>query len=204
MASKYFGGYSKTHYYYLLRTYGNACPPGTVNVSDVVPNVNPLLSDEDRTLFNSLPDEIPENIIDYESDSDDDFSDSGEESESPESNSNEEALDELRYLVYRCGITSRATNLILKFMSKHSSLILPQTYKTLMRTPKVSVVPTPIGQRGQYVHRGIRLFFRNTKLERIFTLKIIILDIGIDGIKFFKSSKLSGWPIIGRIRYVRL
>lgn len=25
------------------------------------------------------------------------------------------------------------------------------------------------------------------------------MDIGIDGIKFFKSSKLSGWPIIGRI-----
>lgn len=199
MASKYYGGYSKTHYYYLLRKYGSACPPGTDTVSDGVLNVNPSLSDEDRTLFNSLPDEIPEQINDYESDEDDYGSDSDEESESPESNANEDALDELRYLVCRCGITSRASNLILKFMSKHSNLILPKTYKTLMRTPKVSVIPTPIGQRGQYVHRGIRHFFRNTKLERIFTLKIIILDIGIDGISFFNSSKLSGWPIIGRI-----
>lgn len=53
-----------------------------------------------------------------------------------------------------------------------------------MKTPKVSVVLNPIGQRGQYVHRGIRQFFLNTKLERILALKIIILDIGIDGIRF--------------------
>lgn len=164
MESKYFGGYSKTHYYYLLRTLGTACPPNE-NWLKEIPNVYPLLSDEDRAIFDSLPNEsTPGYDFDDDSDTEQEYSDSEDESESPVNDSNEDALDELRYLVYRCGITVRATNLILKFRSKHSHLILPKTYKTLMKTPKVSVVPNPIGHRGQYVHRGIRQFFLNTKL----------------------------------------
>lgn len=47
---------------------------------------------------------------------------------------------------------------------------------------------------------GIRHYSQNTKNDQILTLKKIIIDIGIDGIQFFASSKLSGWPIIGRIQ----
>lgn len=206
---------AKPHYFRLLRLFGSVCPPPETDDLNAVLLDFPLESDEDRELFDALPsadnflgdpvsdDPVLEETFD-ENDIEEEYSDSDEEFENPTStfslkNANEDALDELRCLVFLCGFTVKATHLLLKFLLKHSNLLLPKTYRTLMRTPQRSVVPIPVGPRGQYVHIGIRHFFLNTKLDKIFALREIILNIGIDGISFFNSSKLQGWPIIGRI-----
>lgn len=191
MSSSKFLGYSKTHYYRLLRKYGSECHP---SCDDETPDLYPLESDGDRELFDSLPQagQLPDAIYREEvsEDTEEEYSDSEDETEtpvfsSPAKDSNEEALDELRYIVAKCGLTTNATNLLLQFISKHSTLYLPKTYKTLMRTPQVSVVPLKIGESGQYVHVGIRNFFLNSKYDQISKLASINLDIGIDGISFF-------------------
>lgn len=90
---------------------------------------------------------------------------------------------------------------ILGFLLRRTPLVVPKRYPTLMRTPKdFDIPPIPFGNSGHYLHFGIQSYFLNSKyLDTISHLKCIHLNIGIDEIQFFASSKLCGCPIIGQI-----
>lgn len=141
--------------------------------------------------------------------SDDNDSNYGEEDADIEEfitpDANEEALDELRYIIYRGRISQKITDMLLSFMKKHSTLQIPKSYTTLMGTPKnVDINSVAVGETGHYMHMGIGKYFMNIKHNSILSLDRIELDIGIDGIQFFASSKLKGWPIIGRVQGVNV
>lgn len=93
-------------------------------------------------------------------------------------------LDELRLIIYEGGFTEKSTNSILHFLKKHTSLPVPLSYKTLMKTPRTATETIKIGQ-GEYVHFGIEKFFSTFNYKQLDNLKCIELDIGIDGIRFF-------------------
>lgn len=87
---------------------------------------------------------------------------------------------------------------LFKIWNKRLPNVLPQDPRTLMQTPpKINIVK--VGD-GQYWHRGLKL-----SLESIFqaneTVKAssISLNINIDGLPIYKSSKEEFWPIVYNI-----
>lgn len=75
--------------------------------------------------------------------------------------------------------------------------MLPEDPRTLLETPK-EIVLTNIGEEGQYWHHGLekclRAVFRNTNES-----KTISININMDGLPIFSSSKIEFWPILFNI-----
>ena len=78
----------------------------------------------------------------------------------------------------------------------NEGLSVPLFTKTLLRSPPSKAIFWTVAC-GEYVHLGLvkQLYYLQDGLE---TLDSITIDIGIDGIRLFKRSTKSLWPILGR------
>lgn len=223
MSSKY-GGLSKAQFYRQLKKYKSewAISKGSIANQYII-----TVPDKDNDIFESNYAEVEQERLDnhnvefeLEGENEEeeitgvdltDEEDANEEDTNEDdydafysnqfTDANEEALDELRFIVFKGRLTSSVTKLILDFLTTHTDLVVPKRYSTLMRTPRNhSVLPIPVGLYGDYIHFGIQNYFTHSKyVNKINFLPSISLKIGIDGIQIFTSSKLTGWPIIGQI-----
>lgn len=79
---------------------------------------------------------------------------------------------------------------------ERGGLNIPYTMRTLWHSSRTKVV-TSVVPPGEYCHVGIQNSILNyTGLEDIHEIKI---DIGIDGMSVYKSSKFCLWPILGAL-----
>lgn len=121
--------------------------------------------------------------------------------------SSSDGLHSLRHMILDAGISVTQGTKILQYLSdRYPSDNYPRTYQTLMGTPRKKIATQTMGD-GQYAHygiaQGLARYNRNVVdiIEKMGSLEI---DIGIDGFQLSKSSKKSGWPIIGAVVGVKV
>lgn len=90
-------------------------------------------------------------------------------------------------------ISCNALNALLKVL-KPEIPDLPSDYRTLKCTPKE--VKCVSFKSGQYVHYGVKDSLTDFFEKNIFTESCLDLNINIDGLPLFKSSKVQAWPIL--------
>lgn len=89
---------------------------------------------------------------------------------------------------------------LVNILNTDMRIMLPEDPRTLLRTPK-EVVITRIGNGGSYWHYGLEkcLQCAFTDLKEP---KTISLNINMDGLPIFKSSKVEFWPILCSIHEI--
>lgn len=124
-------------------------------------------------------------------------SDSSDTDESCISNSS--LNDELSCWVSTYNVSTNATNALLKILQKHHEH-LPRDQRTLMKTITHYNIVSLSG--GHYYHFGVEYSVFNqlrNNLIILFNVKMVNLQINIDGLPLFKSSSTQLWPILGRL-----
>lgn len=116
----------------------------------------------------------------------------------------EDETDEMKNFKFRSGMRKWAVennipqvalrSLMSLINTRVGDTTLPRDPRTLLETPKIINIAN-IGDFGQYWHHGL-----GTCLRRIFwdidEPKTISLNINMDGLPIFNSSKLEFWPIL--------
>lgn len=109
----------------------------------------------------------------------------------------------LKEWVLECQPNVSHVDKLLKIMNNYPTIgSLPKTYETLVKTPRdihLRSVPP-----GKYLHLGLKYavtkiidYYLPASLE-----ETIQLDINIDGIPLYKSSKSQFWPILGQVKNI--
>lgn len=106
--------------------------------------------------------------------------------------------NELRKWVLKYHISQAALKEMLDIFNRNTNVQLGKDPRTLMRTPKETIITDIDEGKGQYWHQGLK-----TCLERCFS-KInqpisISININIDGVPLFRSSNKTFWPILFNI-----
>lgn len=125
------------------------------------------------------------------------YSDSSDSESNSESDDDDFDLTEELKGVGRNMHRDDLTNL-LKILKIAGHEDLPNTAEQLLNTPKVTIITKC--QSGEYLHYGLIRCLEDLLKRGIILPKIIILDIGIDGVPLSKSNNRKLWPIVGRIR----
>lgn len=87
-------------------------------------------------------------------------------------------------------------NELLVFLNNNGHPDIPKTYATIMKTPREKIALRTVSP-GQYYHYGIQHHFSYTnRYDFLQNLSQLDIDVGIDGLKLFKSSKICLWPIM--------
>ena len=73
---------------------------------------------------------------------------------------------------------------------------LPTDYRTLMRTPRTSVLKR-VGS-GKYIHIGLRKTISSLISDSQATPRCLSLQLHIDGLTLWNSSQYQLWPILAR------
>ncbi|XP_024878933.1 uncharacterized protein LOC112459164 isoform X2 [Temnothorax curvispinosus] len=74
---------------------------------------------------------------------------------------------------------------------------LPLSYKTLLQTPEINLIPV---NGGKLWYKGITFNLDSMDLqEYLARFHEIIIDINMDGLPLHKSSPIRFWPILGRL-----
>ena len=76
--------------------------------------------------------------------------------------------------------------------------LLPQDPRTLLKTPRIISIET-IDENGHYWHQGLELCLKNYLQSVPNIPSTISLNINVDGLPIYKSSKQEFWPIISNI-----
>lgn len=84
----------------------------------------------------------------------------------------------------------------LLLLLRNENIQLPKSTKTLLNTPTFKIIPRVVEQ-GEYFHYGIQTALLHYNDEFLQDLEEVVLDIGIDGIPLYKSSRTQLWPILG-------
>lgn len=184
-------------------------------VSLNVPSVNVSVEDIEHHI--GVEQLIPENILanmvqesdsDSDSDRDNDVNDENDfydeefndsETDDDGSQPRSDFVKGIAKWVEKSTISRDNCNDLLVFLHNHGHADLPKTYATLMQTPREKIILKTVSP-GKYYHYGIQNHFSNDRNDRYEFLKNsseLEIDIGIDGLKVFKSSKIVLWPIIG-------
>ena len=117
----------------------------------------------------------------------------------PEGNKPIDFKDQLRQWKIEHNITRNAMNDLLKILFSKGlteSYGLPRDSRTLMQTPENLIINNVSGGKLWYhgIGNNIRSLFR--RIDKNLTLS---LNINIDGIPLFNSSKFQFWPILADI-----
>lgn len=104
--------------------------------------------------------------------------------------------DDLREWSTRHQITNRSLNELLQMLRDHGH-VLPKDSRTLLATPQV--IDSHSKCNGQYIYNGLeggisRILCQNDAFRRQHST--VSLDVNIDGLPIFKSSKIQFWPIL--------
>uniref|UniRef100_A0A8D8YPD0 Transposase domain-containing protein n=1 Tax=Cacopsylla melanoneura TaxID=428564 RepID=A0A8D8YPD0_9HEMI len=108
--------------------------------------------------------------------------------------SNVTLTTQLQSFVKSHNVDCRAVTDLLKILKPYHNE-LPLDYRTLMKTPRQSVIQEM--HPGQYIHFGFKsAFIALLEKEEGRNLGTVKLDLNVDGLPLFKSSKDSLWPIL--------
>lgn len=105
----------------------------------------------------------------------------------------ESGCEKLRIWAVNNNITRNALSELLKILISFGLTWLPADSRTLLETPNHTNVVSLANGHMWYnsIEKNIRLIF--AKLKRSFEL---LLNVNVDGIPIFKSSKKQFWPIL--------
>ena len=73
---------------------------------------------------------------------------------------------------------------------------MPLSAKTLMNTNRKEIQITNIPD-GEFIYLGIQKYFHSVPFSYLGDREEVLIDVGIDGLKLFKSSNRVLWPILG-------
>lgn len=97
------------------------------------------------------------------------------------------------------GIKREAFNDLLELLNENiTELKLPKDSRTITKTPKAKTVVTRDNFGGSYWHYGLEKAL-NVCLVNIEHSPEVLLNVNIDGLPLFKSSKNEFWPILFNI-----
>lgn len=122
----------------------------------------------------------------------------GQSSEFPKSKTKNDLATDLAGFTVRKGRPTRDTTELLHILNNHKVKDLPKTRNNLLKTPKEKIEQRVLPGGGTFYYRGIRKSLELRK-HLLVELDHIEIDIGIDGARPFKSSKLDLWPSIASI-----
>lgn len=120
-----------------------------------------------------------------------------ENEEQSEFMKNAKLRDDLKKWASEHQITHAALNNLMNIINIRIGKIFPEDCRTLLKTPQEVSIMT-IGSEGQYWHHGfeqsLQYIFHNLSEP-----KTISININIDGLPLFNSSKMEFWPILFNI-----
>lgn len=102
----------------------------------------------------------------------------------------------LRLWSLEYNITNKALSGLLKILKSHNNPDLPTDARTLKCTPRK--ITTREVDPGRYWHFGIKRFVELMKSKGILLPNELTLNVNIDGLPIYKSSKGVYWPILGK------
>ncbi|CAH0404932.1 unnamed protein product [Chilo suppressalis] len=110
---------------------------------------------------------------------------------------NNNFINDLRTWALQKNISQSALKHLLSILNNRFEDILPSDPRTLLHTPTAICLKTIEG--GEYWHHGIIMPLANILENCIPLPNKILLNINIDGLPIFKSSKYEFWPILANI-----
>ncbi|XP_050338156.1 uncharacterized protein LOC126764491 [Bactrocera neohumeralis] len=110
----------------------------------------------------------------------------------------EKKANEIRLWAIRNNISQNSLEDLLKTLRKIGVNDLPLSAKPLLNTGRQRANIKTMSN-GEFLYIGIQNFFLSNTANIFENLEEILIDIGIDGLKLFKSSNRVLWPIIGAI-----
>lgn len=111
-------------------------------------------------------------------------------------NKNEQMRSDLKVWANSFNINQRALKHLIKIINNRIPKILPDDPRTLLQTP-TNITLQNVGN-GFYWHQGLEFCLRNC-LAGIDKLKYISININVDGLPIYKSTKDEFWPILFNI-----
>lgn len=157
------------------------------------------LNSSENDVENSNEKDVSEENISTDSEEDIDNSDNESIVINFENDEHKEryVIQNLREWATSGGIVSmtKIDNLLIKLRPVFRNL--PKSYKTLLKTPRAIRI-TPCYNGGQMWYRGIKNNLDAFILEEYLQMKVKIeIDVNMDGLPLFRSSKKKFWPILG-------
>lgn len=123
--------------------------------------------------------------------------------------SDDNEIKELRQWAVNYRVKNNAVDALLNILRPRLLPQLPKCAKTLLKTSKASYDIRPMtdsrGRDGEYVYIGIKnqiLRHVNPEFHEVESesgMKLVDIDVNVDGLKVFKSSKNDAWVISARI-----
>lgn len=107
--------------------------------------------------------------------------------------------NDLRTWALQKNISQAALKDLLLILNKRFTDILPSDPRTILQTPTTICLKTIEG--GEYWHHGIIMPLSNILGNCIPLPNNILLNINLDGLPIFKSSKYEFWPILANCIY---
>ncbi|XP_055599416.1 uncharacterized protein LOC129748738 isoform X2 [Uranotaenia lowii] len=102
----------------------------------------------------------------------------------------------LRYWAFKTGQTHAAINLIMEIIRrKTDGKKLPLSARTLLKTSRTETSKILAIPGGQYWYRGLQACLNNC-FQNLQKPMSISININIDGLPMYKSSRLQLWPIL--------
>lgn len=139
----------------------------------------------------------------FASDDNDHVSDNDDDDIESENGDNSDANDiyreNLRNWAMQFRINHVAINNLLQIInSREGKKILPHDARTLLRTPATVIPVQALSSGGEYWHNGLAKCLSNA-FQNLNKPISISLNINIDGLPAYNSSKVSFWPILFNI-----
>lgn len=119
-------------------------------------------------------------------------------SELPRSRTKNDLATDLAGFVIRKGRPTRDTTELLHILNNHEIKDVPKNRNSLLKTPNEKAEQRVLSGGGTFYYHGIRKSLEARK-HLLVDHDHIELDIGIDGARPFKSSRLDLWPNIASI-----
>lgn len=104
----------------------------------------------------------------------------------------------LKTIIVKHSVSRALTEDILKSLIDYG-IELPRTKNSILNFNKKSKPLIKDLSPGQYLHIGIENNLKNFNYDCLLKINEILIDVGIDGLPLYKSSKASIWPILGFI-----
>lgn len=129
----------------------------------------------------------------------------GEFEETTESfNDPQDLCDDIKQWAIDFQIKHTAINALLVILKSHiPENVLPKCARTLVQTPRSTVISKDHRLGGQYWHYGLRKILQETLSRFENVPKSVSLNVNIDGLPAFKSSSKSFWPILVNMHELR-
>lgn len=112
-------------------------------------------------------------------------------------------LDELRSWAINFQIKHAAINSLLVILKSHiADNVLPKDARTLVKTPRVTTISKDERLGGQYWHYGLKRILLDV-VSNNKEIRLLSLNVNIDGLPTYKSSTTSFWPILVNVDELR-